>query len=59
VILFLVERKIGYLRKASVVTGNWVVTVAPPPRCHLAVAPGGSSATASTLSRCFADTSVV
>ena len=58
-ILFLVERKMGYLRKASVVTGNWVVAVALPSRWRLPVARGGTGATASTLSRSFADATVV
>jgi hypothetical protein len=59
VILFLVRRKMGYLRKASVVTGNWAVFVAPPSRGHLPVARGGTGARASTWSRGLADITVV
>ncbi len=65
---FLVERLMGYLGKASVVFGNGVGTLAPPSRpvpdgagpggmCRSRG--GGTGASASTLSRNFADTPVV
>jgi hypothetical protein len=41
---FLVKHMMGYVRRASVVSSNWVGTVARPSRWYLPAAPGGSRA---------------